>query len=322
MSGWMDRWATEQVPGGVPYTRVLATSLSSPVLSLLGITLGLMTFVVAAPLISQGLALGYWLAVGSPGEFADTYRALTAYELPFGLVVGHLGIAALIPLAAALVLFVHRARPGCLSSVTGRLRWGWLGVCTAIAFGVLGLLLVVQSTVDADATFALNPQSGWWVFWLVMLLTTPWQSAAEEYFFRGYLMQSLGAIQARPWFGVVASAAVFTLFHGTLDHALIVDRFAFGVLAGLLVLRTGGLEAAIGAHIANNVTSFTLAALTSSMAEVKALSKLTWVAAGWDIGRFALYAVLIWWLAVKVNPQRLTDADARHAGLSNRRRVH
>ena len=321
MSGWMDRWATEQVPGGVPYTRVLATSLSSPVLSLLGITLGLMTFVVAAPLISQGLALGYWLAVGSPGEFADTYRALTAYELPFGLVVGHLGIAALIPLAAALVLFVHRARPGCLSSVTGRLRWGWLGVCTAIAFGVLGLLLVVQSTVDADATFALNPQSGWWVFWLVMLLTTPWQSAAEEYFFRGYLMQSLGSLVSSPWFGIVISAAVFTLFHSSTNLALVLDRFAFGVLAGWLVVRTGGLEAAIGAHIANNVSAFGLAALTSSMAEVKAITEVTWAAAAWDVGRFAFFTLVVWVLARGYRPETVTRPDAPATGRARGRSV-
>ncbi len=318
----IDRWATEEVPGGVPYTRVLATQAASPVVTLLGISLGLMTFIVAAPLVSQALALAYWLAVGSPGEFRETYRALTAYEIPFGLVVGHLGLAVLIPLAAALVLFVHRVRPGYLSSVTGRLRWGWLGACTAIAFGVLGALIVAQFALDAGSTFTLDPQPGWWVFLLVMLLTTPWQAAAEEYFFRGYLMQSLGASLGRPWVAVLASAAVFTLFHGTLDPPLVADRFAFGILAGLLVLRTGGLEAAIGAHIANNVISFTIAALTSSMAEVKALSEVTWMAAGWDVGRFALYALLIWWLAVKVGPQRLTEAPARPSGLGNRRRVH
>ena len=79
----------------------------------------------------------------------------------------------------------------------------------------------------------------------------------------------------RDRFGIVASAAIFTLFHGSLDPALVMDRFAFGVLAGWLVVRTGGLEAGIAAHIANNVSSFALAALTTSMAQIKAVSAVT-----------------------------------------------
>ena len=61
------------------------------------------------------------------------------------------------------------------------------------------------------------------------------------------------------------------------------NRFAFGVLAGWLVVRTGGLEAGIAAHVANNVSSFALAALTSSMAQIKAVTAVTWVLAAWDL---------------------------------------
>ena len=139
-----------------------------------------------------------------------------------------------------------------------------------------------------------------------MLLTTPLPAAAEEYFFRGYLMQSLGSMIRSPWFGILTSAAVFTLFHGLQSPALILDRFAFGVLAGWLVVRTGGLEAGIAAHVANNVSSFGLAALTSTVAQVRAISEVTWAAAAWDVGRFALFTVLIVLLARRWKPQTLT----------------
>ena len=109
-----------------------------------------------------------------------------------------------------------------------------------------------------------------------------------------------------PWFGIVASAAVFTLFHGTLDPALGAERFAFGVLAGVLVVRTGGLEAGIAAHVANNVASFLLAALTTSMAEVRAVTEVTWVASAWSVGRFALFTGLALVVAERVGVQRLT----------------
>ena len=81
---------------------------------------------------------------------------------------------------------------------------------------------------------------------------------------------------------------------------------SLGVLAGLLVVRTGGLEAGIAAHVANNVTSFALAALTSSVAAIKAISEVTWVVAGWDIARFAIFAALAVWLARGLKPQRVT----------------
>lgn len=301
------RFATERIPSGVDYPHALRTSTANPFTSMLGVTLGLLSFMILTPLVMQGLAGAYWLAIGAPGDFAGTYRALTSYELPFGLVVGHLGLATLIPISAALVLFVHRVRPGILSSVTVRLRWPWLGAGLLIAFASLWLVLLVQNTLQPGGPrFGIDPQPGAVWFIVVMLLTTPLQAAAEEYFFRGYLMQSLGSMIRSPWFGILTSAAVFTLFHGLQSPALILDRFAFGVLAGWLVVRTGGLEAGIAAHVANNVSSFGLAALTSSVAQVKAISEVTWAAAAWDVGRFALFTVLIVLLARRWKPQTLT----------------
>jgi membrane protease YdiL (CAAX protease family) len=227
--------------------------------------------------------------------------------VPFGLVVGHAGLAMLIPISIVLVLLIHRVRPGYLSSVLGHIRWRWFFLTLVLGFAALWLVLLVQNlTMPGGPNWAITPQAGALWFILVMLVTTPIQAAAEEYFFRGYLMQSLGSLVASPWFGIVVSAAVFTLFHASTNLALVLDRFAFGVLAGWLVVRTGGLEAAIGAHIANNVSAFGLAALTSSMAEVKAITEVTWAAAAWDVGRFAFFALLIWLLARGYRPATVT----------------
>ena len=301
------RHATEKVPVGVDYTQVLRTPNASPAASLMGVMLGVLTFMVLTPLVSQAMAALYWLAIGRPGEFTDTYRSLVAYEVPFGLVVGHAGLAMLIPISIVLVLLIHRVRPGYLSSVLGHIRWRWFFLTLVLGFAALWLVLLVQNlTMPGGPNWAITPQAGALWFILVMLVTTPIQAAAEEYFFRGYLMQSLGSLVASPWFGIVVSAAVFTLFHASTNLALVLDRFAFGVLAGWLVVRTGGLEAAIGAHIANNVSAFGLAALTSSMAEVKAITEVTWAAAAWDVGRFAFFALLIWLLARGYRPATVT----------------
>ena len=124
------------------------------------------------------------------------------------------------------------------------------------------------------------------------MLTSPIQAAAEEIFFRGYLMQALGSLVARPWFGVVVSSVVFALLHGTQNLPLFVDRLAFGLLAAILVWKTGGLEASIAAHVVNNVFAYGIAGVTTSIAALKATRELTWLDAAFDVGGYALFAVL------------------------------
>lgn len=309
-SGLVNRLATERVPDGVDYTHVLRTPHASPAVSLIGVGLGLVSFMVVAPLVMQALALGYWVAVGRPGEFVATYRSLVAYEVPFGLTVGHLGLATLIPITFGLFLLLHRVRPAFASSVRPGLRWRYFWPTLMLGFAtLLGLVALQNATAPGGGLWEPRPQPGFWWFVLAALVTSPLQAAAEEYFFRGYLMASLGSLVRTPWFGIIVSAAIFAAFHGTAQNVpLLVDRFAFGVLAGYLVWRTGGLEAGIAAHVANNVSAFVLAGLTSSMAEVKATTVIDWPAVGWDLGRFALFTVLALLLARRFRLRTTTGA--------------
>ena len=143
-------------------------------------------------------------------------------------------------------------------------------------------------------------QQGAGAFCIVILLTSPLQAAAEEYFFRGYLIQALHTARARAarWFGVVGSAAVFALFHGTQNLPLFLYRFAFGVLAGCLVLKTGGLEAGIAAHVVNNVVAYGYAVLSGTRGR-DACRHARSAGSSWRgacVG-FALFAAVAIWIA-------------------------
>ena len=81
-----------------------------------------------------------------------------------------------------------------------------------------------------------GPQPGFWGFLVVIVLTSPLQAMAEEIFFRGYLLQALGSLVARPWFGVVVSALVFALLHGLQNPAAV---------RGPAGLRTAGRPAGV-----------------------------------------------------------------------------
>ena len=141
--------------------------------------------------------------------------------------------------------------------------------CLVIAVVSLNGVLLLSTLIDEPLRF--SPQPGFWGFLVVIVLTSPLQAMAEEIFFRGYLMQALGSLVAQPWFGVVVSALVFALLHGLQNPPLFVARLAFGLLAGVLVWRTGGLEAGIAAHVVNNVCAYTIAGLTTSIATLKAV---------------------------------------------------
>jgi len=146
-------------------------------------------------------------------------------------------------------------RPFGLSfSVTGRLRWGWFAKCTGIAGAIFGVGYLVSFAISAVqgepiALFPVNPQLP--IMLLLTLLLVPFQAAAEEYVFRGYLMQSIGTWLRHPAWAILIPVPFFVLGH---DYELLgqLDVGLFAVAAGWLTWRTGGLEAAIALHIVIN----------------------------------------------------------------------
>ena len=286
------RFASEPTPGGVRYDQILTGAAGQQRLrSAVGIMTGVLLFFVLATTVSQLLGLLGWALLNPGGELVDWMRSLSRFETPWGMLAGHLALAMLIPISFAVVLFVHRRHPRWLGSVRPWFRWRYLLLTMALAFVLFNLMLFVQHLGQPFP--ALQPQPGYWVFLVVILLTSPLQAAAEEFFFRGYLLQSFQTLVPRsPWIGIVCSAALFALFHGTQNLPLFLDRFAFGLLAGVLVVRTGGLEAAIGAHVVNNIMAFSYAGLYSTIAEVKATQTIGWIDLVWDLAGFGLFTLL------------------------------
>ncbi|MCM0619696.1 CPBP family intramembrane glutamic endopeptidase [Nocardioides bruguierae] len=176
----------------------------------------------------------------------------------------------------AVVLLVHKQRPGWVVSVAARMRWGWLLRCLGLAAITLVVTVVVSALVPATGTGQeISGNLNDWTsqttaFLLVVLLLTPLQAAGEEFVFRGYLTQAFGRM-VPTWaplskaVAVVVPAVLFALAHGAQDAPVFVDRFAFGLVAGVLVLRTGGLEAGIAMHVLNNLLAYGVALLFSDM---------------------------------------------------------
>lgn len=227
----------------------------------------------------------------------DIDSLATDLDEPWVLLSTNLLLGAAIPVSVLAVWAGHGYRPRWVSSVVGGLRWGWMLQCAALALvlavaatGVLWLVGGVPSGRGRDVAVLLA----------IVALTTPLQAAGEEYFFRGWMSQSLGAWFARAWLGAIVAAAVsatlFALAHGGQNLYLFADRFAFGLLASYLVWRTGGLEAAITAHTVNNVVVFVPVILTGGLSAALGVSQTSATVVGVDVLSMVLLgAAVVWW---------------------------
>jgi CAAX protease family protein len=253
--------------------------------------------VIATATVVVLIAVGLDALTGGSGDLGDD-ASLDA-DRPLGLAATNLVIATLIPAALVAVWAVHRERPGLLASVTGRLRLDLLLRLLPVATGIVAVFFVAGFLVppvgvgDVDA-----PGAGTLAGLVVaVLVTTPLQSAAEEVGFRGYLSQAVASFWARPAVGALVAGAVsatlFALAHGSQDPALFADRFAFGVVASWLVWRTGGLEASIALHAANNVVGLLWTSATGSISDTLETSTLDWPLAVLDVAMMATYAAVV-----------------------------
>jgi len=222
---------------------------------LLGLLLFGVLYVVAAVVVTVAVLVTGVVPVADLLELTD----------PGVLLMTNLSLVVAIPIVWAAWAVAHGLGRGWSSSVTGRLRWRLLRPLTWRALVTLGvgvvLTILVSLTEPGVALTGPVPGYGWLL--LVVVLTTPLQSAAEEYVFRGYLSQTIAA-----WFrtertgavvAAVLTAALFSAAHAPPDVLTFLDRFVFGLAASWVTRLAGGLEAAIVLHAVNNVLVFVLA---------------------------------------------------------------
>ncbi|WP_328412376.1 CPBP family intramembrane metalloprotease [Streptomyces violaceus] len=220
-------------------------------------------------------------------------------------------IAIALPLVLLAVLWPGRRPAGTLSSVAGRPRWRWLGWCLLAAVLPVAVLTGTAFLLPEGETG--SGESEVWVGWGsfltslgVLAVFVPVQAAAEEYVFRGWLTQAVGAFVRSPWFAVLPQAVLFAAAHGWGTTWGFIGLLVFGVVAGWLTIRTGGLEAAVALHVLNNLVAFgTLAAVVDGLTSDETAADSPWPLALADVATTLMYAALVLWLARRHHPQRL-----------------
>ncbi len=207
--------------------------------------------------------------------FADELVTLLSdVTNPLSLVMLLGSLAVLLPLVPLALLCAGIRPVGVSNSVTFRLRWGWMLRCAIPA--------LVVTLVSIALPWLLAPLTGetiepvpvdpglFAVLAVITILLVPLQAAAEEYVFRGLLLQVVGA-WVRWWpLAVVIATILFTVGHTQYELWGMLSVAVMGFGFAIVTLRTGGLEAAIALHVINNVLAFLL--LTSGVSGTTEMS--------------------------------------------------
>ena len=88
---------------------------------------------------------------------------------------------------------------------------------------------------------------------------------------------------------------------------MFVDRLAFGMVAGILVIATGGLEAGIAMHVLNNFLAYGFALAFSDMSPALNPTGGSWWTLPATLTQSLVYLALAIWAARRMGSRRAVD---------------
>ncbi len=173
--------------------------------------------------------------------------------------------AMLFPFFIGLLAFVLLIRPlngRDMKSVingAGRFRWNRF-LISALVYGILSAAYFFIYLKADPINFRLNNTSSTLIpLILISLLCIPFQAAFEEVVFRGYMMQGFAVLARNRWMPLIMTSLLFGLMHSFNPEVeefgfltMMPQYVLFGLIFGIITILDDGIEAAIGAHAANN----------------------------------------------------------------------
>ncbi|MGV8992836.1 MAG: CPBP family intramembrane glutamic endopeptidase [Flavobacterium sp.] len=148
-----------------------------------------------------------------------------------------------------------------LNMTTSRSKVDWGRIL--FSFTIWAIFLIAVTSIDyfLDPTeyqvnFRLIP---FLILVLIGVIFIPIQTSAEEYIFRGYLMQGFGILAGNRWFPLMMTSLIFGLMHivnpevAEMGYIIMIYYIGTGLFLGILTLMDEGIELSLGFHAANNL---------------------------------------------------------------------
>lgn len=131
------------------------------------------------------------------------------------------------------------------------------------SFSIWGIITIVSTVLmyySNPEGFTLNFKPiPFAILVVVAVIMIPLQTSAEEYFFRGYLMQGFAVLAKNRWFPLLMTSVIFGLMHianpevQKMGYFVMVYYIGTGLFLGIITLMDDGMELALGFHAANNL---------------------------------------------------------------------
>jgi uncharacterized protein len=193
-------------------------------------------------------------------------------------------IMMLFPFIAGLAAFVLLVKPLNKRTFkktingTGKIRWNRFFISAFVWLILSSLYLFLYLKLDPSNFTLNNKTTSIIILSVISLVFIPFQAAFEEVLFRGYLMQGFAALIGYRWFPLVMTSVLFGLMHAFNPEVrefgfltMMPQYILFGLIFGMITLLDDGIEAAMGAHTANNVFLCILLTSPSSALQTPAL---------------------------------------------------
>ena len=204
-------------------------------------------------------------SVSNPEVFSQLSANPNDYSV-LGLEPNTLLIMMIFPFIAGLAAFVLFVKPLNKRTIintingTGKIRWNRFFISALVWLILSGIYLFIYLKLDPSNFSLNNKTASLIVLSVISLLLIPFQAAFEEVLFRGYLMQGFTAILKNRWFPIIMTAVLFGLMHALNPEVkefgfltMMPQYMLFGLIFGVITILDDGIEAAMGAHAANNI---------------------------------------------------------------------
>jgi len=222
-------------------------------------------------------------SVSNPGVFAQLAANPNDYSV-LGLEPNSGFIMMLFPFIAGLAAFILLVKPlnkrtfKITINGTKKIRWNRFFI-SAVIWLILSAMYLLLYMKFEPSNFTINNKTASLVLLsLISLLFIPFQAAFEEVLFRGYLMQGFAALVRNRWFPLIMTSVLFGLMHAFNPEVkefgfltMMPQYILFGLIFGVITILDDGIEAAMGAHTANNVFLCIMVTNKSSALQTPAL---------------------------------------------------
>ena len=198
-------------------------------------------------IILQGIILIASSAIYGGNALSLVSGGYEALNSELGEIITDLGIIMIIPSLYIATKIVGDRPFSSYSSSRG--GWNFKLFLKALIIPLIALIIynAVESAIKGpEGTYHFSI-----LFLIVSIILVPLQCIAEEYVYRGLIMQTFGSWFKIPVVAILLQAILFSVSHGYNSLGL-VEIFVSGIVFGFLTWKTNGIEVSSAMHTANN----------------------------------------------------------------------